>query len=289
MSIIIKPQIRKTSELPFHSDAAPGKRFVFVEKNLYPKSKFYIIGRRVESVPEKQPEYVQNHRHNCNSFYILVGDNEDITGLEAKVNIEDKEFMIQSPSTIMIPKFNLHRYKLTKGKGWFFHINLRGDYNESLVSENEIDSSRISVPEIGDIYKKAEKQLKKVGDSERPLTSSVDTILNPQRWIFVNPTLFQSPGIYSAIHQIYSDRLYDYQMRLHYHITDEVYLILGRNGKLLEINIFNGKERIRVQSPAALYHPANSNHKYEYVKGEGLILIVLKENIPGEGYKFIPV
>lgn len=289
MSIIIKPEIRKTSELPFHSDAAPGKRFVFIEKSLYLKSEFYIMGRRVEIVPENQPEYIEKHRHNCNSFYVFVGDNEDLSGLDARVNIEDKEFVVQSPSTVMIPQYNLHYYKLTKGKGWFFHINLVGDYKKSLADDKTIDLSKIQISQIDDIYKKSEKQLKKAASSERPLTSSTDKILNPQRWIFINPTLFRRAGIYSAIHQIFSDKPYDYEMKLHRHITDEVYLLFGKNGGELEINIFDGKKKIRVKSPATIYHQANLNHRYEHIKGEGFILIVLKENILGEGYKFIPV
>lgn len=276
MSKIIKPQIRKTSELLYHSDLAPGKRYVFVDKSLYPKSGFYIIGRRVENIPKNQPEYVKEHRHNCNSFYFFIGDNKNLTGLEAKVNIENKEFTVKSPSTVMIPKFNLHYYKLTKGKGWFFHVNLRGDYNESLVLDN-INLSKIQIPKIVDIYKIAEKQLKAL---ERPLITKSKKISNPQRWIFVNPELFQNAGIYSAIHQIFPDK-YDYQMKLHHHLTDEVYVVLGD----LEINILNDKKN-KVKSLSTIYHTKKSNHKYEYVHGKGLILIILKERVPGEGYKF---
>ena len=55
MGCLINPQPRKTSEVPYHSDAAPGKRFVFVARDLYPSSAVYIAGRKVNSVSPDQP------------------------------------------------------------------------------------------------------------------------------------------------------------------------------------------------------------------------------------------
>ena len=100
---IIKPQIIKSSEIKLHYDTAPGKRYVFVDKKLCPKTEFYIIGRRVESVPENQPTYVDIHRHNCNSYYLFIGDNEDLSGLEAEIVIEGNKKIIESPSSVVIP------------------------------------------------------------------------------------------------------------------------------------------------------------------------------------------
>lgn len=289
MSVVIKPEVRKTSELLFHSDSAPGKRFVFVEENLYPKSELYIIGRRVEAVPKKQPEYVESHRHKTNSFYLFVGDKDDLGGLEARINIDGKEFVAESPSAVMIPKYSLHNYKLTNGSGWFFHINLCADYNKSLASDDEIGSQTTSNVQINELYNKAKKQLKRVESSERPLTTNSRNIQNPKRWVFVSPKHFHNPGIYSAIHQISSNKPFEYEMNLHYHTSDEVYLIFGKKEQRLEISVFDGEKKTRIESPAAIYHPKGSPHKYEYLKGEGLLLVVLKEGVPGEGYKFVPI
>ena len=285
MAIIIQPEIRRTSELPFHSDDAPGKRFVFVEKSLFFKSELYVIGRRVENVPQNQIDYIQDHRHNCNSFYLFIGDDNDLTGIEAEVNIEDKRFIIQSPSTVLIPAYSLHNYKLTKGCGWFFNIILCGDYNKSLALEHDVDLP-LSSSNVDKLCKKSERNLKKAGNLERPLISPVDEITNPSRWIFVDPTMFKNAGIYLAVHQIFSNKPFQYKMKSHHHKTDEVYIVLRKDIYELEIYIIADNSRTKVKSPLAIYHPQHSNHKYEYISGEGLILIILKENIPGEGYKF---
>lgn len=274
MAIISKPQIKKNLEIPYHSNDAPGIRYTFMEKEVYSKSVFYIAGRKVENIPQNKIEYIENHRHNCNSFYLFIGNNVDLTGLNARVHIENKKFMIKSPSAIMIPKFNLHSFKLTKGSGWFFHINLNGDYHESLDSDLEIDMSNILVSNTENVYKNAKKQ-----ENCGMLNSNIDKNSNPQKWAFVNQILFQYPGIYVILQQIFSDKSYNYQMQFHHHNADEVYLILGTNGKKLEIDFIYGNERIKVQSPAVIYNQSNINHKYEYIRGEGLILVILKEDV----------
>ena len=286
MSIIINPEIRNTSDLPFHTDDAPGDRIVFVEEKMFSQSEFYIMGRRVNGVPERQIDYVYDHKHNCNSFHIFIGDNEDLTGLNSNMNVEGKSYELQSPSTFFIPANLLHHYKLTKGNGWFFNIILSGDFNKSLVINKNTELLLHSTPKEN-LYKRAEKNFKKVSDSERPLTSSVDSIINPSRWIFVDPNMIVHPGAYIALHQISSDKAFQYCMKLHHHKSDEVYILLGRNNSELEIDLIDGNLRRRLKSPIAIYHPRYSDHRYEYVSGEGLILIVLKESIPGEGYKFI--
>ena len=84
MSVLIAPQERRTSEVPYHSDLAPGRRFVFVGRPVYAKSEFYAVGRRVDDVPGDQPEWLENHRHNCNTFYVFLGDREDLSGASGR-------------------------------------------------------------------------------------------------------------------------------------------------------------------------------------------------------------
>lgn len=286
MSIIIRPQIRKTSEIKVHYDTAPGKRYVFVDKKLYPQSEFYIIGRRVESVPKDQPEYVKAHRHNCNSYYFFIGDNEDLSGLKGKVVIEGNKKIIESPSSVLISEKLLHTYKLIEGKGWFIHIVLKPDYNSSLF-EGKIKNKKV---EIGQLYKKAARQDKPSTDGHlafRPIVSTVDKIANPQRYIFIDPNLYNKPKVYVAIHKIVENIPFAYKMVFHKHETDECYILINRKGEKLKIKLFEPKAEKIVESPSLIYHQKNTFHRYQPVQGKGIIVVVLKEKIPGEGYKFI--
>lgn len=282
MSIAIKSEIRKTSKIKYHYDNAPGQRYVFVDKKLFPKSEFYIIGRRIEFVPKGQKDYINIHRHNCNSYYIFIGDNEDLTGLKAEVIIENEKRIIESPCSVLIPEKVLHTYKLIDGKGWFIHIVLNPDYNSSLFDgkiENKIN--------FHTLCKKALRQDKKAKQEERPLSSNIDRITNPQRYIFINPDLYDKPKIYVAIHKIVEDIPFAYNMILHKHETDECYILINRKDEKLRIRLFEPEAEKIVESPSLIYHEKNTFHRYEYVEGGGILLVVFKEKNPGEGYKFI--
>ena len=52
---LITPQLRRTSEIPFHSDRAPGERFVFVGRVLDPACRLYVVGRKVIEIPPTSP------------------------------------------------------------------------------------------------------------------------------------------------------------------------------------------------------------------------------------------
>lgn len=289
MSTIIKPQIRKTSELPFHTDDAPGKRFVFVEKNLYPQSEFYIIGRRVEEVPQNQQDYVNPHRHNCNSFYFFIGDDKNLSGLEAKIDIEGNTLIAESPFSVMIPQTYLHHYKLTKGRGWFFHVVPKPSYEKSIITGN--DTPIDLTVNISSLLKGFEKRTKRPSVTERPIgASSGNELKNPQRYLLVSPEIFPKAGIYAALHQIFSDTPFDLNQQLNYHETDEIYILFSKKGESLRINMFSSeKDKVTAESPTAIYHQRGEAHKYDYINGQGFVLVVLKEKNPGEGYKFISV
>lgn len=130
---IIKPEIRRTSELPFHNDLAPGKRRVFIEKKLFSDSDLYVMVRTAEDVMSNQPEYVESHAHNVSSVYIFLGNNGELEGLKAEVILNGETYIVSSPATIFIPKGIVHSYRLIEGTGYFTHIVLSGDYNDSLI------------------------------------------------------------------------------------------------------------------------------------------------------------
>ncbi|MCL4456320.1 MAG: hypothetical protein M1147_03770 [Nitrospirae bacterium] len=135
---IIKPEIRRTSELPFHNDLAPGKRRVFLEKRLFSDSDLYAMVRTAKDVTPDQPDYVDAHAHNVSSVYIFLGNNEELEGLKAEVVLDGEVYIVPSPATVFIPKGVMHSYRLIEGSGHFSHIVLKGNYNDSLINPDEI-------------------------------------------------------------------------------------------------------------------------------------------------------
>lgn len=130
---ILKPEVRKTSDLPYHNDLAPGKRRVFLEKELHPEADLYVMVRTSNDVTLDQPEYVESHAHNVSSIYVFLGKDEDLEGLTAEVVLDGETYHVKSPATVFIPKNVVHSYRLIEGSGHFSHMVLNGDYNRSLA------------------------------------------------------------------------------------------------------------------------------------------------------------
>lgn len=131
----IPMQKRRTSEVKFHHDIAPGLRFLAIDKSLYKDAPIYIAIRRAKDVKSNQPEYIDWHAHSVDSLYLFIGDNDGLKGLRAVVRIEDQEREIESPMTVFIPKELRHSYKLIGGSGIYVSILLNGDYNANTFDE----------------------------------------------------------------------------------------------------------------------------------------------------------
>ncbi|MBI2951612.1 hypothetical protein HYY27_05925 [bacterium] len=253
MSILITPQERRTSEIPYHSDLAPGRRFVFVGRPVYPHSRFYIVGRRVERVPKDQPEWLEDHRHNCNTFYLFVGDREDLSGLRAVVTVEGQTFEARAPAAVLLPEYALHHYRLIEGSGWSFHVNLRGDYEESLAAPGDADAAEVPTPAVEDVYKLARRQ----GGGR------------PGRWSFIDDR-FARPGIRLTVCQVAG--AIRGQIESHRFEEDGASLIIAAPGATLRAEVVSDGERVEGASPATIYHPGGTFLAYERVEGAGFIV-----------------
>lgn len=107
-----------------------GRRFVFVDNRNYPNGKLYTITRAVVDV--KTPyEPAGVRAHTVDAVMIFMGFDEQLKGLNAKVTLNGKSFVVSSPASVYVPAGVKHSYKILKGSGTYTKIVLApgGDYN----------------------------------------------------------------------------------------------------------------------------------------------------------------
>jgi hypothetical protein len=150
MSRVIVPQRRPTSDVPYHHDRAPGQKYLLLDRSVSNDTPMYVALRRIDGVPPGQPRWLDPHAHNCNSFYVFLGDEEDLDGLAGEVEIGGVTFEVRSPSAVLIPPFVLHRYWLESGSGWYLQITLAPTYEESLAERgdwrSDTDAQSLNTP-----------------------------------------------------------------------------------------------------------------------------------------------
>jgi hypothetical protein len=132
-SYIIKPDVRPTTEIKYHTDAAPGVRYVFVDDKLKPEAGFYTVVRSVANVNSTQSSYVDKHTHNCDTYHIAVGPGPELTGLIVEFVVGDEKIVTESPVGVHIPAGIPHSQRIVGGSGQFFNFVAKGNYNDSLM------------------------------------------------------------------------------------------------------------------------------------------------------------
>lgn len=131
---IFKPEVRPTTEIKYHTDAAPGTRYVFVDGKLKPEANFYTVVRTVAGVQPTQANYVDIHRHNCDTQHIAIGTGPELTGLKVEFQIRDDKMIVESPVGVNIPAGTPHSQRIIEGAGHFFNFVPKRFYNDGLMS-----------------------------------------------------------------------------------------------------------------------------------------------------------
>jgi hypothetical protein len=132
-SYIIKPEVRPTTEIKYHSDAAPGVRYVFIDGKLKPEAGFYTVVRSVANVRPTQGDYVDKHTHNCDTQHIAIGTRPGLSGLKIEFVIGDEKAVVESPVGVNVPAGTPHCQRIIEGSGHFFNFVPKPYYNDSLV------------------------------------------------------------------------------------------------------------------------------------------------------------
>src|SRR5918992_2265272 len=130
---IFSPDVRPTTEIKYHTDAAPGIRYVFVDGKLKPEAGFYTVVRSVSDVKSTQANYVDKHTHNCDTYHIVIGTGAEFAGLKTEFVIGDEKVVVESPVGVHIPAGTPHSQRMVEGSGHFFNFVPKSNYNDSLV------------------------------------------------------------------------------------------------------------------------------------------------------------
>lgn len=131
---VFPPEVRPTTEIKYHTDAAPGVRYVFVDGKLMPEANFYTVVRSVVNVKPTQANYVDVHRHNCDTQHIAVGTGPDLGGLKIEFQIGDEKAVVESPVGVNIPARTPHSQRIVEGSGHFFNFVPKSHYNDGLAT-----------------------------------------------------------------------------------------------------------------------------------------------------------
>jgi hypothetical protein len=130
---ILSPKARPTSEIKHHQDTAPGVRYVFVDGRKLPEAGFYTVVRTVAAVSKTQAEYVDKHRHNCDTYHIAIGTGPSLGGLQIEFVIGDEKVEVESPVGVHVPANVPHSQRIVGGSGHFFNFVPKSNYNDSLA------------------------------------------------------------------------------------------------------------------------------------------------------------
>ena len=131
-NLFIQPFEKSATELRYHRHG-PGKRFVMLDYRLLEASPYYFIARHVDAIAPNEQGHVDSHRHNCDSVFMFLGDEQDYQGLTVEVSISGKTQTMHSPATAFVPAGAEHTYRFLHGKGSFINFVHKGKYEDSLL------------------------------------------------------------------------------------------------------------------------------------------------------------
>lgn len=226
---VIVPEPRPTSDVPYHHDRAPGQKFLVLADSVVRGSPIYVAARRVDRVPPEVPRWLDPHEHDCNSFYVFIGDGPGLTGLQAMATIGELTFPIASPSAVLIPPYTLHHYWMTAGGGWYFQITLHPEYTASLVSPDALGQR--PAPPVGEIHQPARSR--------------------PTGWRFIGPEVFASPRITLDVTEFAGAAPPMAPLAPAAFCLD---VVLGRGGQGPAFRYTCGATSARLRAPCALVH-----------------------------------
>ncbi|MCG6122421.1 MAG: hypothetical protein MEP57_06910 [Microvirga sp.] len=131
-ALVTSPPVISATELRHHRHG-PGERYVMIDERFVPDCRQYCIVRRVPKLETYGPGHVDRHAHTCDSLFLFMGDEPDLTGLSVEISLGEDTFSLASPASVFIPAGMEHSYRVLGGAGLFVNHVGAGAYNESLL------------------------------------------------------------------------------------------------------------------------------------------------------------
>lgn len=247
---VIMPEARPMDDVPYHHLGAPGQKYLVLDESVVVGSPVYVALRRINYVPPERPRWLDPHEHTCNSFYVFVGDGEDLTGLAAIAQIGERQIAVASPVAVLIPPRVLHHYWYTGGSGWYVQITLSPSYAASLVPMVEMESGGAVVEDERDVARGA---CREVGG-----------------WRLVDGERFASPGVrVGVLESPGDDGLVDRDGAGGVCLD----ILVGQGGEPTTWRVDCHGEVATLESPAAVLHVGEAVAP-RCVEGDGLVIRV---------------
>jgi len=126
-------------------------------------------------------------------------------------------------------------------------------------------------------YINSPKKGEKVLDlTTRPLVSANAEELPVKRSIFIDKTLVPETVLYQAMHEVENlETAPEHYQKFHSHDFVETYIFLGKGPDFtgLTAELIMEDERYENHSPASVYIPIGTGHKYRMLRGSGILII----------------
>lgn len=92
---------------------------------MVPKSDTRVSVHFIDELPEKIASYCDLHQHDFDEINLIISENDNLV---YRIQLEDEVYLVQSPSTVFIPKGVRHSSEVVSGKGLFICITMQGAY-----------------------------------------------------------------------------------------------------------------------------------------------------------------
>jgi 2-isopropylmalate synthase len=129
---VVRPRAIPSCERNYHCDDA-SRQYVMIDERFIPECRQYCVVRTIPPGTESDPCHTDLHRHDCDSLFIVLGINPELSGFRVEVRFGDENIELESPASIFVPAGVVHSYRILSGPGLLFHHVLSGCHENSLL------------------------------------------------------------------------------------------------------------------------------------------------------------
>jgi len=130
---LIQPLLNSPfNNTPFHNNG-PFNRYLLAGKGLHEEFGHHIALHKFSEVDTAERDYCKPHIHNTNELNIILSD-EPFT---IRVTLEDHEYLITEPTSILIPAGVSHSANIIEGTGYYFAILGEEQYDKTFDCQTD--------------------------------------------------------------------------------------------------------------------------------------------------------